>query len=101
MGDGFVAVGVGKNDVVELLVGYSLGISSEAGETAFNHRDGRFTGYSLETGWYHTIGRTNWVIGGVVTYERIHNTLSLPSGDDFPVHAQGFDLALSVGYRWH
>jgi hypothetical protein len=90
-----------KNDLIEFLVGISIGISSEAGQTAFNHRDGRYAGYSAEFGWYHTFGRSNYELGVVVGYERIHDSFSLNSGDSFPVHAQGFDAALVFGYRFH
>lgn len=92
---------IDKSDIIELLVGYTIGVSSEAGQTALSHRDGRFTGYSGELGWYHTLGRSNLVIGGVVGFERIHNTMTLGSGDAFPVHARGVDAALVLGYRWH
>ncbi len=91
----------GKNDIVELLAGFSVGISSEAGQTAFSHRDGRYTGYSLELGWYHTFGRSDIQLGAVVGVERVHDNFSLGSGDSFPVHAQGFDAALVFGYRFH
>jgi hypothetical protein len=92
---------VGKNDIVEFLVGFSIGISSEAGQTAFNHRDGRYTGYSAEFGWYHTFGRSNFEVGAVVGVERVHDSFALGSGDTFPVRAQGFDAALVFGYRFH
>ena len=91
----------GRNDVVELLVGFSVGISSEVGQTAFTHRDGRFTGYSIELGWYHTFGRSDYEMGVVIGAERVHDSLALGSGDSFPVHAQGFDAALVFGYRFH
>ena len=92
---------VGRNDIVEFLVGFSMGISSEAGQTAFNHRDGRYTGYSAEFGWYHTFARSNFEFGAVVGAERVHDSFSLGSGDSFPVRAQGFDAALVFGYRFH
>jgi hypothetical protein len=92
---------LGKNDILEFLVGLSLGVSSETGQTALNHRDGSYSGYTGEIGWYHTIDRTNFVLGLVVAAERIHNTLKLQSGDDFPVRAQGFDVTLAFGYRFH
>lgn len=91
----------GKNDVVELLCGIGLGISSEVGQTAFDHRDGRYSSLSLECGWYHTFGRSDYEIGAVVGYERDHDSLTIGSGDSFPVHAQGFSAALVLGYRFH
>jgi hypothetical protein len=91
----------GKNDVFELLAGISMGISSEVGQTAFDHRDGRYTGFSLECGWYHTFGRSDYEFGAVVGYERIHDSLTIGSGDSFPVHAQGVAAALVLGYRFH
>jgi len=91
----------GKNDLVELLVGFSVGISSEAGQTAFTHRDGRYTGYAAELGWYHTFGRSDLQLGAVIGVERVHDSFSLGSGDTLPTHAQGFDAALVFGYRFH
>jgi hypothetical protein len=90
-----------RDDIVELLVGFSLGVSSEVGQTALSHRDGRYTGYSAELGWYHTFGRSDLQLGVVIGVERVHDSLSIGSGDSFPVHAQGFDAALVFGYRFH
>jgi hypothetical protein len=91
----------GANDLFETLIGFDIGVSSEVGQTALNHRDGHYTGYRAEQGWYHTFSDFGDVqFGLIVGYEIIKDTFSLGSGDTLNAKARGFDLSVSSGYRF-
>ncbi len=91
---------LGPDDLVETLGGYQVGVSSVTGKVALDHRDGRYTGYLIELGYYHTFGKTGFQLGLVGSFENIKDSFSVESGDKIQAKAKGVDGGVSIGYRF-